>query len=186
MGSAANVFIINKSKNGGFMAKKQPAFPGMEPPTIKEIEEAAEDYEEKRDQRMEHTKREVSAAAHLLNMLEKHKLLEYRFDGKKAFVIQGGRKVKVRTIKDDTEAGDDGKEAHTQKTVKEIALATTPAVVPGPTSQFDQMVVGEIVEASNQTMDWWNQLPPARKDFLYGKQLASPPRRKGGPRVAVH
>lgn len=171
------------------MAKRQPAFPGMEPPTIKEVEEAAEDYEEKRDKRMEHTKREVAAAAHLLNMLEKHNLTEYKFDGKKAFIVAGGKKVKVRTLKEEKDEGDDDKEGHTPsqarspgQTVRE-AGGTNPAprLVTAPVPfDFDVMVVGEIVEEHNETMNWFYDLPGPRQRSLYEKKLASPPR-KGGP-----
>jgi len=80
------------------MTKKQKELPGMEAPVIKEIVEAAEDYVEIRDKRMELTKKETAATAHLMNMMEKNSVTEYIFDGKKAIIIEGGKKVKVRQL----------------------------------------------------------------------------------------
>lgn len=45
------------------------------------------------------------------------------------------------------------------------------------TLRFDLMLIGEIVEAHNQSMDWWDRLPPERQLSLYQQQLAKPPRR---------
>jgi hypothetical protein len=39
------------------------------------------------------------------------------------------------------------------------------------------MVVGEIVEAHNQSMDWWDTLHGEKQQALYQRQVAQPPRR---------
>lgn len=80
------------------MTKKQNELPGMEVPVIKEVVEAAEYFVEVRDERMELTKKESAAQAHLMNMMEKNDLTEYVFDGKKAMIVEGGKKVKVRQL----------------------------------------------------------------------------------------
>ena len=46
-----------------------------------------------------------------------------------------------------------------------------------PGTEFDAMVVGEIVEEQNQSMDWFYSLPAGKKQELYCKQLAKPPRK---------
>lgn len=80
------------------MTKKQNELPGMEVPVIKEVVEAAEYFVEVRDKRMELTKKESAAQAHLMNMMEKNDLTEYVFDGKKAMIVEWGKKVKVRQL----------------------------------------------------------------------------------------
>jgi hypothetical protein len=80
------------------MAKKQKELPGMEVPVIKEVVEAAEDYVDKRDKRMACTTKESAAQSHLMNMMEKNNLTEYVFDGQKATIVEGGKKVRVRQI----------------------------------------------------------------------------------------
>ena len=46
------------------------------------------------------------------------------------------------------------------------------------TEKFDQMVIGEIVEAHNQSMDWWDTLTPQKQQMLYQWKLSKPPRNK--------
>ncbi len=81
------------------MPKKQNELPGMELPVIKEVVEAAESYVDIRDRRMNLTQKETAAQAHLLNMMEKNNLTEYVFDKQKVLIEEGGKKVRVKTLK---------------------------------------------------------------------------------------
>jgi hypothetical protein len=42
---------------------------------------------------------------------------------------------------------------------------------------FDDAIVSEIIEAKNQTLDWWNGLKIGTQHELYAQQLAKPPRK---------
>lgn len=46
------------------------------------------------------------------------------------------------------------------------------------------MVVGEIVEERNQSMDWFFSLPAAQRSRLYELQLSKPPKRTPRPGAA--
>ncbi len=90
------------------MATKQKELAGMERPSIKEVEEAAEDFRLKRNARMLAMTPEKEAKTNLLTVLEKHKLKNYRYEGENAegetveFEIERESKenVKVRSAKD--------------------------------------------------------------------------------------
>lgn len=60
---------------------RQRHLPGTEPPTIKPIEAAAEDYVEKRDHRMELLTAEVKAKNNLQALMREHEIKVYEFDG---------------------------------------------------------------------------------------------------------
>jgi len=73
-------------------------------------------------------------------------------------------------------------------TVKELAL-NPKALLQLPQPQrgggiravpdnFDLMVVGEIVEQKNESMAWWDTLPPSKQQSLYLLQIEQPPRRQ--------
>ncbi len=102
------------------MAKKQQELPGVERPSIKEVEEAAEDFRLKRNARMLSMGPEKEAKTNLLTVLKKHKLKDYRYEGEDAegetveFEIKRESKenVKVRSAKDkeDPEENEEGEE----------------------------------------------------------------------------
>lgn len=74
----------------------------MKPVRIEEIVQAAHEYEELRDSRMELLKRETAAAEKLMETMKKHQLEEYYLDGntKRVFIerIPGKEKVKVKSV----------------------------------------------------------------------------------------
>lgn len=87
------------------MAKrKQRILPGMEPPSIKAIDKAAEAYVDVRDRRMELTKEEVVAQLNLVAVMRENKLDTYEFDGQTVALVSKV-KAKVKT-KDGEEEGD--------------------------------------------------------------------------------
>lgn len=86
---------------------KQAHLPGMDPPSITEIDEAAEAYVEVRDERMALTESEGERRGLLLELMKKHELSTYEFDGKIVSVL-AEEKVKVKKSK--VEEGDDEKE----------------------------------------------------------------------------
>lgn len=68
------------------MAKKngkatQTFIKGTEPKRIKELDDAAEDYREGRDERMEMTRIEVERKGRLIELMHKHKLNQYDIPG---------------------------------------------------------------------------------------------------------
>lgn len=90
------------------MAKKksQKAFQDMEPEEIKEIREAAEDYVEARDERMDLTKTESEKSDILLKLMRKYRKDRIQMEGLRVEVVEGDAKVKVKMRKD--EEADDG------------------------------------------------------------------------------
>jgi len=89
--------------------KKQAHLPGMEPPTIKSIERAAEEYRYIRDDRMALGKKEQDAHAKLLALMKEHSLTCYEFDEFRV-ELDSTTKVRVRKKKDDSETNGDDKE----------------------------------------------------------------------------
>lgn len=65
------------------MAKKpkQSFIPGTEPKRFKDLDEAAEEYREGRDERMEATTVEVERKNKLIELMKKHKLVQYDIPG---------------------------------------------------------------------------------------------------------
>lgn len=57
---------------------KQDELPGVERPKIKEVEDAAEAYEEARDERMKLTEEETEAQVALVEVMKKHKVKVYK------------------------------------------------------------------------------------------------------------
>lgn len=70
------------------------------------IEKAARAYKKVRDERMELTKKEVSAKAVLLSVMDDQGVEKYRFDDQEV-VFTEKKNVKVRTIDGDDDGGDD-------------------------------------------------------------------------------
>lgn len=73
-------------KNGPTAAEKrrrpkQLNIPGTEPPSVPEIEEAADEYRSRRDRRMAAGEDETEAADRLLALMKEHGLQVYTFDG---------------------------------------------------------------------------------------------------------
>lgn len=78
---------------------RQGHLPGLEPPSIKEIDEQAELYVEYRNERMEAQTKELAEQDVLLELMQKHGLTTYDYDGK-IVSIDELRKVKVRKKKE--------------------------------------------------------------------------------------
>jgi hypothetical protein len=85
------------------MAKKQVDLPGMEDRSLTEIEEAAENYREIRNERCALSKREADAKATLIAVMGKNKRSFYAYNGMK-IEVSSVDNVKVKTAKDE---GDD-------------------------------------------------------------------------------
>ena len=81
------------------MPRKQ-NLPGFEGKSIKEVEDAAEDYVEARDSRMAKQKIEKDCHDRLMLLMGKHKLSAYEYDGKTVAVVED-KKVRVRQSKED-------------------------------------------------------------------------------------
>lgn len=77
---------------------KQSYIPGTEPPSIPEIDAAAEEYVRHRDRRMAALIEEIGASKTLLELLIKHNLRSYDYEGK-TVRINDIRKVSVKKIK---------------------------------------------------------------------------------------
>jgi len=94
---------------------KQGQLPGLEDPKIPAIDEAADNYAEVRDERMELTKTEVTRRDTLLRLMQENGLETYRYDGRVVKVVKSEIKVKVVAAKDaadsvDVEEEEDDKE----------------------------------------------------------------------------
>lgn len=85
---------------------KQERLPGMEEPTIPDVEQAAEEYREIRDQRMKLQKDEGEAHDKLVQNMHKHGRTVYEFDGYKVELVTT-EKARVRREKDDTDDDSD-------------------------------------------------------------------------------
>lgn len=83
------------------MAKeaKKAHLDGMEPPSIKEIDEAADSYVSLRDKRMKMLAKEVEAKGELEEIMKKHELKTYTYEDKTVELVPS-EKVKVRKVKD--------------------------------------------------------------------------------------
>ncbi len=78
---------------------KTTPLPGMERKGIKEIEQAADEYAELRDERMAILKKEVEAKTQLINLMKKNNQAVYEFeeDGELVTVtLKSEEKVKVK------------------------------------------------------------------------------------------
>jgi len=71
---------------------------GVERKSIMEIERAADEYADVRDERMRFTELETEAQAKLVAAMHKHKLTKYRYDGK-TVEVEAKEKVKVKRDK---------------------------------------------------------------------------------------
>jgi hypothetical protein len=93
------------------MAKKprQRHIPGTEPPSIPEIDKAAEEYVEARDLRTGQQKIEITRQDTLLRLMKDNKLSVYEYDGK-VVTIKDLEKVKVKRAKKGGEGGEEESE----------------------------------------------------------------------------
>lgn len=90
-----------KPRKGRKQKAEQTELKGMERKRIADIEKAANDYAETRDERMELTEAEVQSQGKLLATMRKHNLTKYRLDdGRVVRVEEGEAKVKVTKPKD--------------------------------------------------------------------------------------
>lgn len=105
-------------KQGG--KPKQTKIPGTERKDVHEdIEEAAAEYVEIRDERMQYTKKEVAAQAKLLAAMKLHKLDTYRCDREdlEVKIVSKDEKARVKRVdaggevSDDDEFGEPGAES---------------------------------------------------------------------------
>ena len=85
------------------MAKKakQQYLGDTEPEYIQEIVTAAETYKSKRDKRMAMTEQELETRTTLLEVMKKHNLTTYKFNGQIVTLIPGVDKVKVKAVEVD-------------------------------------------------------------------------------------
>lgn len=80
---------------------RQARLPGTEDPEIEELESAAEEYADIRDQRMELTKEEVRLQSGLLAAMKKYNKTSYVHDGYDLKLVAEKEKVRVRIKKDE-------------------------------------------------------------------------------------
>ncbi len=101
-----------KPANGEAEAKpkgrraKQGFLPDMEPPSIPEIDAAADAYVDARNTRMAMTETEVERRTLLMGLMKQHKLANYEYDGKTVSIV-ADEKCKVKTKKEGEEGGED-------------------------------------------------------------------------------
>jgi hypothetical protein len=83
--------------------EEQKFIPGTEPKRVKELDAAAAEYEEGRDERMEATEKEVALKKTLIELMQKHKLERYVIPGsepqKEIVLVAEDISVKVRAVK---------------------------------------------------------------------------------------
>ena len=90
---------------------KQARLPGMTPPHIKEIQDAAEDLKEIRTNRMELGEQEEKAQATLVEVMKRHKVTRYAIDDEYEALIEDKERAFVRRIKKATGGKKDKDEA---------------------------------------------------------------------------
>lgn len=78
---------------------KQGFLPDMEPPSIREIDDAADALAETRSDRMKLTEIEITLAADLLGLMHKHRLTTYQTAEGKTVTVDVNEKVRVRKTK---------------------------------------------------------------------------------------
>lgn len=86
---------------------RQVRIPGTEGPSFPDIDRAAEEYVEIRDERMALTEREVDARGRVINAMKEHKLHAYWSDDFIVELVDADARVKVRKDKED-KPGDEG------------------------------------------------------------------------------
>lgn len=102
--------MAKAAKNTVTSPGQQTEVPGTESKVYPDIEEAAVEYREIRDKRMQYTKREVTALENLAKKLEEHNVDIYKFsteDGERLKVERKVAKIKVSVRKDKNGSGGD-------------------------------------------------------------------------------
>lgn len=94
-GKKAGTLPIDKAPK----PKRQPNLPGMEDNKIAELEAAALEYADGRDERMEMTKREVELKTLLLGLMRKHGKKTYKCGEIEIRVVPKDEMVKVKIHK---------------------------------------------------------------------------------------
>jgi hypothetical protein len=95
-GKKADALPIDKAPK----PKRQPNLPGIEDNKIAELEAAALEYADGRDERMEMTKREVELKTRLLGLMHKHHRTSYKCGDIEINVVPKDETVKVRIHKE--------------------------------------------------------------------------------------
>jgi hypothetical protein len=153
----------------------------MKPVKIQEIVDAAEEYEGVRDSRMELTKQEVALQTKLLEVMKKNKLKFYNLgDGRIVEIIfESTEKVKVISEKSSTKRRKNGNSPPTEEPTgtPDSARVTGPLEADSK-DDFIRLVVGEIIEAHNQSISWWEKLPEEKRRELFDKRLLKRPQRE--------
>lgn len=85
---------------------RQPRLPGTEDEAIQELETAAEEYADKRDQRQALLADEVSLKGELLHLMKKHGKEHYSHQGIEITVTHEEESVKVKIRKPEPVAAD--------------------------------------------------------------------------------
>lgn len=83
----------------------QPRLPGTEDSKIQELQDAALEYAEIRDQRMELSKQEAPLKEKLLSLMKKNKLKHYHFANVEITVVVEEETVKVKVTGDEDGEG---------------------------------------------------------------------------------
>lgn len=89
--------------------------PGIEKPSIPEIDDIAKEYEGKRDERMTLLKQEVDAKKRLSDAMHKHGQTRYTYDdddgvAKVVLCEPGKEKLKIKTVEAELEEGGDAED----------------------------------------------------------------------------
>jgi hypothetical protein len=79
---------------------KTTRLPGMEDAEIEALEDAAKEYANVRDDRMNLTREESSLKETLLELMKKHKKEVYRHDGVEVKIVHEEETVRVKILKD--------------------------------------------------------------------------------------
>lgn len=88
-----------KSKARTSSPKKQPrtaSLPGMEDHAIKALDNAAAEYADIRDQRMDLTRQEVDLKSRTMKLMKRHGKTTYKHNGISIEVVAGDESIKVK------------------------------------------------------------------------------------------
>lgn len=96
---------VKKTERKARRPKQPYILPELEPPSIPEIDEAANSYVEARDRRMSDLVQEITAHDALLTLMREKGQTVYEFDGFKV-EITNTAKVKVKRAKEETNGED--------------------------------------------------------------------------------
>lgn len=89
---------------------RQGFLPDMEPPSHKDIDDAAEDYVDARDARMRMLKTEIDAKGRLLERMREHALTTYKTPEDYVVTVDQLAQIKVKKAKAEAEANGESEE----------------------------------------------------------------------------